>query len=161
MSFKVLYEDVDGVFHVLHEIDDKRVTRVGLVTKTGEAGATRIDADVTEVLLRFEYATQDARPTLQDVEAMQGGVMNAEEAQVKRDELDKLPSATNSGVGFMMESQERSQAEASAAEQAEDEEEGDPSQEPTDEERLVPTPAGTSGQSAETDTNPGFGNLGA
>jgi len=123
MSFKVLTRDENGGPHrVLHEINDRRVTRVGLVTRTGEAGGARVDADMTEVLIEFEYAQQDGRPTLQDVEAQRGRTLTGDEAQERIDELAQLPTNSNSGLDLMLdashkEAEERAEQERQAEQQ--------------------------------------------
>lgn len=107
MSFKVLVRDDDGELHVLHEINDRRITRIGLSTRNGEAAGARIDHDMTEVLLTFEWVQNDGRPTIQDVEALQHPTMTGDQVQERVDRLNELPSATNSGLNTMLEAQRR------------------------------------------------------
>lgn len=177
MSFKVLVRDPDGGEHVIvHEIDDKRVTRVGLVTRTGEAGAAKVDPDMTEVLLEFEYAVQDGRLNLQDIEALDGRTLTGDEALERIDRQAALPSATNSGLDLMLTASQQEAEEAEeAAEPAPAEtpvDDGHPtesSQEPVveppaqDPEAEPPasaeTPAGGESQS-ESDQAPSFGDMG-
>lgn len=109
MSFKVLMRDDNGELRVLHEIDDRRITRVGLSTRTGEAAGARIDADQTEVLLTFEWSQNDGRPTIQDVEARDHRPMTGVEVQERIDRLAELPSAQNTGPDTLMEAQRREQ----------------------------------------------------
>lgn len=102
MSFKVLVEDQDGTRRVVHEVTDRRVTRVGLTGAQGEGGAMRIAHDQTEVMLTFEYVIQDGRPTLQDVEAVQTPSRTGEEVQAAIAELATLPTATNTGPDVLL-----------------------------------------------------------
>lgn len=110
MSFKVLVEDEDGTRRVVHEVTDRRVTRVGFSGAQGEGGAMRVAHDQTEVLLTFEYVIQDGRPTLQDVEAMQTPARTGEEAQAAIDELATLPTSTNTGPNVMLAASDQGEA---------------------------------------------------
>jgi hypothetical protein len=73
MSFKVVAHlpNDDGELEpeVILEIEDKRVTRVMLGSRTGGAGEIRIDPNQTEVTLDFEYANPYER-NLVDLDAL-------------------------------------------------------------------------------------------
>jgi len=99
MSFKVLVAtgDPDNPYETIHEIDDKRVTRVGLTSATGEVGAARVEPNQTEVLLTFEFARVDGRPTLADIESQLHPTRTGEEADQKIAEMSELPTVTNTG----------------------------------------------------------------
>lgn len=99
MGFKILVKlnnDEDPV--LIHEVTDRRVTRVGLSGRYGEAGAMGIDPDQVECLLVLDYAPMTGVPTLQDLEAMQHPTMSGDEAADAQAELNKLPSAQNTGI---------------------------------------------------------------
>lgn len=117
MSFKVLIDPGDGgPYKVIHEIDDRRVTRVSLQGRSGEAGAMNVTPDQTECLLVFEGVPQDHRVTLQDVEALRNPSMTGDEAQQRAEELRDLPTATNQGTDVLL------QASQEAAERRETDE---------------------------------------
>lgn len=127
MSFKVLVDPGDGgPLQVIHEIEDKRVTRIGLSGTSGESGAMGVAPKQTEVLLTFEYAIQDGRPTLDDVEALRDPTLSGEEVKARMANLAELPSNTNSGGTPLMDAsivaaEERAAEEAAAVEAAEPE----------------------------------------
>ncbi len=103
MGFKVLAKlgpDEDPV--VIHEITDRRVTRVGLVSSTGETGAAGISPDQTEILLTFDFSSANGVPTLQDLEAISHpSNLTGEEVEERQAKLAELPSATNVGPSLL------------------------------------------------------------
>lgn len=99
MGFKVLVRDENNNVQVVHEISDRRVTRVGFSTNEGEGGGILITPHQTEVLLTFDYVHNDGRPNLQDLEAMEHPERTGEEAEAAAARLAKLSSATNTGTG--------------------------------------------------------------
>lgn len=120
MSFKVLVDPQDGgPLKVIHEVTDRRVTRVGFTGSSGEVGAMLVTPDRTEVLITFEYAQQDGRPTLQDVEAEQTPLRTGEEADAAIAKQASLPSATNTGVDFMLSNSQSDSSSVAAAPQSE------------------------------------------
>lgn len=64
MSFKVVVETDPGEYTVVHEVDDRRVTRVNFGSSTGGAGTIGVDPNQTEVTISFEYADPYARNLL-------------------------------------------------------------------------------------------------
>lgn len=104
MSFKVLVDDGSGDIKVVHEVKDQRVTRVGLLSNEGETGAFNVSPNQTEVLLRLDYAVNDGRPTLVDVESTVHPLRTGEEAQAAIDKLKELPSSTNFGISSILSS---------------------------------------------------------
>lgn len=118
MSFKVLADLGDGQgFQVLAEIADRRVTRVGLRGRTGEAGAMNVVPNQTECVLAFEYAQNDGRPTLTDMDAINHPTLQGHEVEERVDALAELQSSTNTGTDQILEA---SQARAAAAAAEED-----------------------------------------
>lgn len=96
MSFKVLVDSGNGP-EVAVEVDDRRVTRVSLMSWNGEVGAVRIPGDQTEILLKLEYTSLDGRPTLEQIESQHSPALTGEEADKRIEEQQALPTATNQG----------------------------------------------------------------
>lgn len=119
MSFKILLQ-VDGEdVRVLHEIDDRRVTRVGIGGRNGETGGMRVNPDQTEVLITLESAIVDGRPNLADVEAVQNPQRSGDEADAAIAEMSNLPSATNRGTDHILEASVRREGEVAQASESE------------------------------------------
>lgn len=107
MGFKVLAKNADGEVVVLHEITDRRVTRVGLVGRTGEAGAMGVPPDQTEVLLTFDYAPANGVPTLQDLEEItHPSNLTGDDVSQRQDALSQLQTSTNTGQDVLLKSAE-------------------------------------------------------
>lgn len=109
MGLKVLLKiSDDKPLVVAYDFTDRRVTRVSMSDGTGEKGGMKVDANVQEVLLSFEYTAQDGRPTIQDAEAMQWPMnRTGEEADAAQRELAALPTAVNFGGTPIMDSHQR------------------------------------------------------
>lgn len=106
MAFKILVRDDSDNIQVVHEINDRRVTRVGVSGSSGEVGAMNVAPGVTELLLTFEYAKNDGRPNLVDLEALENPERTGDQADAAVAKLAALPTATNTGPDVIQQSQE-------------------------------------------------------
>lgn len=158
MGFKVLVDTGDGSpFQVVHEIEDKRVTRVSISTTNGEGGAVHISPDQTEVLLRFDTAIQDGRPNLVDVESHRTRTLTGDEAQERIDDLAELPSATNQGGDPILTASERQFEEDQAVEAAIQAARDQSAEAEVIEEEPETPPATTESTATDSSTVPSFG----
>lgn len=128
MSFKVVAHlpDDEGELkpQVILEIEDKRVTRVMLGSRTGGAGEIRVDPNQTEVTLDFEFANPYER-NLVDLDAVTHPQnLTGDDMEQLREDLEATGRpATNEGQDqFTPEAiEERERMEREIREQQEEE----------------------------------------
>jgi hypothetical protein len=119
MSFKIV---VDG--EVVHEIDDRRVTKVRVLTRAGEAATVGIDPEQTELVLAFDYANPH-EINLVDLDRFKlgyGANLTEDDINDRQEQLESVRGKTNEGEDiFTNEAKERAAKAEEEAKQAEQE----------------------------------------
>lgn len=126
MGFKIVAigrdDEGEETRETVHEIEDRRVTKVHVLTRSGEACAIGIDPDQTEIALTFEYANP-AAIHLDDVDRFKYGYgenQTGEDVDALAEELSEIrPNANVGGEVFTQEAADAAaEAEEAAAEAA-------------------------------------------
>ena len=128
MGFKIVVIDSDDdgeTREVIHEVEDRRVTKVHVLTKSGEACAIGIDHDQADIAITFDYASATSI-NLADVDHFKYGYgqnLTGEDVEALADELNEIrPVGNTGGETFTQKAMDtQREAEEAAAKAAEEE----------------------------------------
>lgn len=125
MGFKIVVVDGEDRTTV-HEVEDRRVTKVHVLTRSGEAATIGIDPDQTDIALSFEYQAA-GQLNVTDLDKVKLGYeqnLTGEEVQRREEKLNEIRGAANTGGDtFTQEAVDaQRKAEEAAAKEAETEE---------------------------------------
>jgi esterase/lipase superfamily enzyme len=149
MGFKIVVIDRDSdnevVRKTVHEVEDRRVTKVHVLTRSGEAATIGIDPDQTDIALEFEYAAA-GQLNVVDLDKLKPGYeqnLTGEEVEAREERLAEIRGKSNDGsYTFTQEAADEAKAAEEAAAEAAETEEDRQATEPEPEDEYEPNFSG-------------------